>query len=59
MTNNDLKIYEQITKDYERNHLPKYVSPEDQGRAIKPYSILKSTTIEYSNSTNFSVQKAN
>lgn len=57
MANNDLEIYAQITKGYEHNHSPRYISPEAQGRAIKPYSILKSTAIEYSNSTNFYQEK--
>ena len=51
MAKNDLEFYKQITKGFEHNHAFKYVSPEEQGRALKPCSILKSTAIEYSNST--------
>lgn len=51
MAKSDLEFYKQITKGFEYNHSFKYVSPEEQGRALKPCSILKTTAIEYSNST--------
>lgn len=51
MAKSDLEFYKQITKGFEYNHAFKYVSPEEQGHALKPCSILKSTAIEYSNST--------
>lgn len=57
MAKNDLEFYKQITKGFEHNHAFKYVSPEEQGRTLKPCSILKTTAIEYSNSTNFTSSK--
>ena len=57
MAKNDLEFYKQITKGFEHNHAFKYVSPEEQGRSLKPCSILKTTAIEYSNSTNFTSSK--